>query len=36
MNYESHESISRDKDAFVSEVDVLVRTFVLDIEQKVN
>jgi hypothetical protein len=35
MNYESHEFItSRDEDAFVREVDVLVRTFVLDIEQQ--
>ncbi len=34
MNYESHEFTSRDEDAFVREVDVLVRTFVLDIEQQ--
>jgi hypothetical protein len=34
MNYESHESISRDENAFISEVDVLVRTFVLDIQQQ--
>jgi hypothetical protein len=32
INYESHEFTSRDEDAFVREVDVLVRTFVLDIE----
>ncbi len=34
MNYESHEFTSRDENAFVREVDVLVRTFVLDIEQQ--
>lgn len=34
MNYQSHASTSRDEDAFVSEVDVLVRIFVLNIEQQ--
>ncbi len=34
MNYASHESISRDEDAFVNEIDALVRIFILNIEQQ--
>ncbi len=34
MNCVDHEYCSRDDETFVSEVDVLIRTFVLDIEQQ--
>jgi len=36
LNYANHKFASRDEDTFVNEVDVLVRTFVLDIEQQVE
>ncbi len=34
VNCVGHESCSRDDETFVSEVDVLIKTYVLDIEQQ--
>jgi hypothetical protein len=34
LNYASHEFVSRNEDTFVTEIDVLTRIFVLDIEQQ--
>ncbi len=36
LNYANHKFASRDEDIFVNEVDVLVRTSILDIEQQIE
>jgi hypothetical protein len=36
LNYANHEFASRDEDTFVNEIDVLIRTFVLVIEQQIE
>ncbi len=34
LNYVDHDSHSKDDETFVNEVDVLIRTFILNIEQQ--